>query len=323
MLDVQTIELAYNRVYVVDGAGWRVLVDTGPDYAGAWEVVQAALGGRQPDLVVATHGHMDHAGMGGRWARAGVPVALGAEDRRFGHGPEHAAEDYERLEAYARTSGAEPDVLKEAIAAIRLRRQWARLAGGEGYPDGGKDGRWPTGLRYEAFEPSLMLSDGRLPIGELEVVMSPGHTPGNLVLFGRESGALFSGDQLLRDITPTPALQFTADGSRFASLPRFLDSMRRLEAYDPVRCYPGHGESFGSVANVIAANLDQVEQRADRVWDTLKAQGPAPVYPLAERIYPRAARRRFWQIVSTVQGCVDLLVEEGLAEELDGVVAAL
>ena len=109
----------------------------------------------------------------------------------------------------------------------------------------------------------------------------------------------------------TPALQFTSDGARFASLPRFIDSMRTLAAREFDHCYPGHGEAFGSVTNVIEANLDQVEQRADRVLDALKVGGPAAVYPLAERIYPKAARRRFWQIVSTVQGCVDVLVEEG------------
>ena len=42
---------------------------------------------------------------------------------------------------------------------------------------------------------------------------------------------------------------------------------------------------------------------------------PETVYHLAERLYPRALRRRFWQIISTIQGHLDVLAEAGQVVE--------
>lgn len=310
MVSVLTVELGYNRVHVVDGPGWRIAIDAGPDYAGAWDTLQSALAGHMPDLVVATHGHLDHAGLGARWLQEGVPVAIGAGDLRWTLGPAASLKDFPLLEGFVRESGAPEDVRAEVFSGLEARRKWSESAAGAGYPPG--DGRWPTGLRYAPFAPGMVIGeDGELP-GGLRAIACPGHTPGNLVVVDESEGLLFSGDQLLRDITPTPAVQFLANGERFASLPRFVDSMRGLEALGFGRCFPGHGEAFGSVSNVIAANLDQIEQRTDRVYASLKADGPARVFEVAERLYERAARRRFWQVVAVVQGHIDLLQEEGL-----------
>jgi glyoxylase-like metal-dependent hydrolase (beta-lactamase superfamily II) len=136
------------------------------------------------------------------------------------------------------------------------------------------------------------------------------------VVVAEEEGHLFSGDQLLPDITPTPGIQFVREGAgwvRFPSLPRFVASLRRLRGLDLARCYPGHGEPFDDVRAVIDQNLAQVEQRTERVLGVLREAGEARVHGLAERLYPRALQRRWWQIVATVQGHIDLLAEQGEA----------
>src|SRR5688500_921015 len=80
MAEVRRVTLTYNNVYaVIGGDGW-VLIDTGPDYRGAFEGLRAGLGDIRPSLVVATHGHVDHAGLGRDWQEAGVPVAVGRAD---------------------------------------------------------------------------------------------------------------------------------------------------------------------------------------------------------------------------------------------------
>ena len=80
MADVRSIALGDNTVHLVERGGARLLVDTGPDYAGAWEALREGLAGETPDVVVATHGHHDHAGLGRRWQAAGVPVWVGKAD---------------------------------------------------------------------------------------------------------------------------------------------------------------------------------------------------------------------------------------------------
>jgi glyoxylase-like metal-dependent hydrolase (beta-lactamase superfamily II) len=304
---VTRVALAYNSVYLVDNPEGCVAVDAGPDYYGSWEVLAAASGGRRPSLVVATHGHIDHAGLGWRWQRAGVPVALSQLDAHFADGPLFSKADAAGMLGYLRAAGAPAEVVAEARHGLEQRRQWAARISDPGYPEAPRDGRWPTGLRYERFVPDRLL-DGEGPwhAAGLEVVACPGHTPGNLVLVVPAEGWLFSGDQLLPDITPTPAIQFR-DGKRLATLPEFERSLAKLGELHLTRCFPGHGDPFEDVAGAIAANLGQLEQRAERVHTCLRDEGPATAYQVALRLYPRALRRRLWQILATVQGHLDVL----------------
>lgn len=314
MPSIERIRLAYNNVYVVPGAAGVTLIDTGPDYRGARETLDGALGGRRPERVIATHGHLDHAGLGHWWAERGVPVALGARDLALARGTDF---EFEAMAGYVRSVGAPGEAEAEALDGLRTRAEWNRLLRKTHAWTETPRGRWPTNLHYERFEPeSLLEGETELP-GGLRAIPCAGHTPGNLVVYHEDSGSLFSGDQLLPEITPTPAVQFhAADGGapeRFPSLPRFLESLAVLQRLSIERCYPGHGEPFGEVQAVIAANLAQAEQRTARLAEVLRTNGPGTVYVLAEHMYPRALRRRFWQIVSTVQGHLDVLAELGEA----------
>lgn len=322
MRSVRPIPLGDNTAYLLELDGTRVLIDTGPDFRGAADQLGDAVGQTPPDVVVATHGHLDHAGLGAWWQERGVAVALHRLDWPFAAGAAPSDAEFEALEQFAYSCGAPPDVAAEAASAIAARRAWNAAARGAGpHPAAGRDRRWPTGLRYRPFSPRLDLEDVR--VEGLELLHLPGHTPGNAVAWVPSEGWLFSGDQLLPGITPTPALQghhgADAEGDwRFRSFPAFLDALRRIQALDPARCFPGHGESFGDVASVIAANLEQAEQRLVRVTEVLKTHGPLSLYDLAEQLYPRAVRRRFWQIVATVQGLIDVLEARGVVASDDG-----
>ena len=110
----------------------------------------------------------------------------------------------------------------------------------------------------------------------------------------------------------------TTKAWRLASLPRFLESLERLSGMHFSHCWPGHGEPFSDVSRVIAENIAQIEQRTGRFQQLLAERGRANVYELCEAAYPRALRRRFWQIVATAQGHLDILEERGLARQTDG-----
>ena len=82
-------------------------------------------------------------------------------------------------------SARQPRSRDEVLAGLAARRDWAqRAAHSDGYPAMGREHRWPTGLRYEPFLPKLALEDGA-DAGGLTVLLTPGHTPGNLVLILR------------------------------------------------------------------------------------------------------------------------------------------
>ena len=325
MAFVERVTLAYNNVYFVSEGTDLVVIDTGPNYRGAAEIILKALAGRDPALVIATHGHLDHAGLGQWWQERGVPVLVGAEDAAQTLG--HTDRDLTDLEHFVERCGAPPDVAKEVNAGLELRRKWTHeMRTAQTWREPG-DGRWPTALRYPPFAPSRVIEHTTSLPCRLTALLSPGHTPGNLVVVldgnGTDEPQLFSGDQLLPEITPTPAIQFHY-GKRFSSLPRFLESLGLLsERYPSLsHCYPGHGEPFANVSEVIATNLDQARIRSERLYDDLRAGGPATLYAIAERIYPRALRRRFWQIISTIQGQLDVLAETRLATCDEGIWSA-
>jgi hypothetical protein len=112
-------------------------------------------------------------------------------------------------------------------------------------------------------------------------------------------------------MTPTPPIQPLPSpgqgGWRFRSLPAFMRSLQTVAKLGATTCYPGHGDPFDSVADAIAANLSAIEERNGRVLEALTSGGPAPTYELGERLYPRALKRRFWQIIATLQGNLDIL----------------
>ena len=320
MAGVRSIALGDNTVHLVARGGARLLVDTGPDFAGAWEALREGLGEDVPDAVVATHGHHDHAGLGRRWREAGTPVWVGAADGPLTSRPllQSPAETAAML-AWAEGTGAPAETLGHVRERIESRRAAAlRAAESAAYPEDGV--RWPTGLRYPTFEADRLI-EGDAEVAGVEVLAAPGHTPGNVVLAVREEGWLFSGDQLLPDVDPLPAIQFVAEGEglrRFPTLAHFAASLERLAEGGFTRCFPGHGEPFDGAGEAIAGALGRIERRCERVRESLRATGPANVHALCARLYPRATERRFWQTASSVQGQLDLLAARGEAGEQGG-----
>lgn len=313
MASVRPITLSYNRVYLFEDGGERVLVDAGPDYHGAWDELQDALGGRKPGTVVATHGHHDHAGLGAAWQGEGADVLLHPADWRMVSGEALSdAAEWGVYRRYVENCGAPREATDSALAFLAERRAWARRSASQGaHPPARPNTRWPTGLRCIPFEPAW---DGQDLPGQLEIIEAPGHTPGNLVLACGTEGWLFSGDHLLPEIAPTPGIAAQpCDGGwhRFQSLVAYEHSMQVLATREWSRCFPGHGEPFDNVGERISAALSQIEERAQRVLDVVRQRDGSTTYQVAAAIYPRALKSRFWQIMGTVQGHLDLLLDRG------------
>jgi glyoxylase-like metal-dependent hydrolase (beta-lactamase superfamily II) len=123
-----------------------------------------------------------------------------------------------------------------------------------------------------ATTPTHLLVDGDR-VGSLQVVSTPGHTPGHIALFDQRDGALIAGDAFqtragvavsgtLRPLFPFPAM---ATWNR----PLALASARRLRALDPERLAVGHGE-------VLERPLEAMERAIDvaaRAVEELQVHG--------------------------------------------------
>jgi glyoxylase-like metal-dependent hydrolase (beta-lactamase superfamily II) len=94
---------------------------------------------------------------------------------------------------------------------------------------------------YVARGPDMPLSEGQVfevAGAALEVIHTPGHSPGGVCLYWRDGGVLFSGDTLFRG---GPG----ATGRSFSDFPTIIDSIRRklLTLPPETVVHTGHGES--------------------------------------------------------------------------------
>lgn len=85
---------------------------------------------------------------------------------------------------------------------------------------------------------SLLKQDDYIELGEgngLEVIHSPGHTPGSICLYHAESKSLFSGD------TVFPDGSFGRTDLTGGSMVQLIDSLKYLTGLEVGTMYPGHG----------------------------------------------------------------------------------
>ncbi|MDK2826927.1 MAG: hydroxyacylglutathione hydrolase [Methanolobus sp.] len=103
------------------------------------------------------------------------------------------------------------------------------------------------GNKAPAIKPDMLLEEGdRIPIGdeeELEVIHTPGHTPGGICLYEANSKSLFSGDTVF----PNGSIGRTdfQGGNRN----QLTESINKLVQLDVKTLYPGHGEVTSNDVN--------------------------------------------------------------------------
>ena len=107
-----------------------------------------------------------------------------------------------------------------------------------------------------------------LAIGDfiLEILWTPGHTPGHVCLFNRSRGILFSGDHILEKITSNISMV----GLDYPNpLGDYLNSLAGMDSL-PVRLtLPAHGKSFDHFQHRIKEIEFHHEQRAKEIFKLL------------------------------------------------------
>lgn len=157
-----------NAFLVADGSGGLVLFDAG--FPTSEEAIQKAVEGLGHELtdvrhILVSHSHGDHTGaLASLKARTGAMIYM------------------HRMEANLVAKGRAATHLTAGpgIISRRMHRRLMNIVP-------------PT---VAAVETDVLVNDGDiLPMaGGIEVIHTPGHTPGHLVFLAKESGAVFLGD---------------------------------------------------------------------------------------------------------------------------------
>lgn len=240
--------LAYVYCHVIAMTYGFCLIDCGmaaPSAQARLVSELAAIGYRldQIKLLLCSHYHRDHYG-NAAWIKAqtGVPVALHARDVAV-------------LAELARGNQIEQIALWEAFGM-------AELCDIASIPDEGNPYQ-----EEPAARPDLILRDGQvitLGAREIEVIWTPGHSPGHVCFLDRSSGVLFAADQILPRISSGVAV---LTSQRLDPLGDYLTSLERLSRLSGVRIVaPGHEYAFTGLRercqDLCAHHVERMEEIA-------------------------------------------------------------
>ena len=117
-----------------------------------------------------------------------------------------------------------------------------------------KQGKLRGGYPGTKTRPTRELAHGDR-VGSLEVVASPGHTPGHVAFLDTRDGTLYCGDaySTLGGVATTAKTnpRFPLPATATWHRPTALESAKALRALDPTRLAPGHGKVVDSPARAM------------------------------------------------------------------------
>lgn len=250
------------NVYLVDGGSEWALIDTGMSTADSVAAFRAALEqvGCEPRAIrkiVCTHHHPDHFGSSRPYRElCGAEVYL------------HPFE-VERLPFYLPRPRSPEAVRFFTRNGLPLERFGNLPTPGEFW----------KGM-YEPAQPDHLLADGdRIAVGEreIEVVWTPGHTPGHCVMYFRRDRVLVVGDHLLPKITPHIGIFGEGQGD---PLGNFLASLRKVGELDVGLVLPAHGPVYPDHRKRVTQLIEFHQYRLEVMLDLVRG-GAKTAYDVA------------------------------------------
>ena len=246
--------------------------------------------------VLLTHGHQDHYGLAEKVADASGATLYGGTARP------------PQLPAGAQPPGSSSTSMARAgfgllprlavVASVtgvdhfaKPLEAWDELSGGETLPGDG----WSVVVRS-----------------------TPGHTPGSLTFSIPEAGVVFTGDTVLKEITPNAVVDEDPEepGRPFRSVTRYFETLDELGRTSgdatlltghgaPVTDWPRHRRTLDRRYGL---RVGQIERELGK--------GPATVRDLVAAIFPRVKTLNVFLAYSEILGFLMYLEDTGRVEKL-------
>jgi glyoxylase-like metal-dependent hydrolase (beta-lactamase superfamily II) len=276
----------------------RTLIDTGIKTEASLAALKKGMEDfgfslKSIERILITHGHIDHYGQAKRLSSlSGAPIYL--HPKEYGR-----IRSILHLLGYLKTVllriGIPEPLVNEAIRYIESAHKLA-----------------------DPLEDAYFLEGGDpIPFESMtwKTILCPGHSPGLICFFWPEKKLFFSGDHLLKEITPNPILNTPQDRSfRYPSLKEYLDSLKKVENLDISLSLPGHGEEITDVKGLIQKILTHHQERMDLICSIL-SRGEKTPYEIALDLFPGVPPFDVFLGISEAVGHLEILREKGMVKE--------
>jgi len=236
------------------------LIDIGPKTKEAAAVLREKLGShgiKFSDIrrIVLTHAHEDHCGLAKKVRDEAKNAEILVHEWETGHlFGRLAQEDHRKLllrSGVPETVFSEMKTLYEEVSLLT---------------DSLEDGE---------FSPLRDEMELEFESGSLQVLHTPGHTPGSCSFHREANRTLICGDCILKRITPNPILapDPVDPANRFKSLAEYLVSLARLRSLSPTLAYGGHGEPVTDFDEIFHRYVRAIDERQKRVIGLANGSG--------------------------------------------------
>lgn len=250
------IPLEYSpvNVYLLTGR-IPTLIDAAFNAPQVWEFLQREVRAAGVDIseikqVLLTHGHIDHCGLTEEIRQvSGARIVM---HHKEWDGVQAFQDPPKELEALMKK--------QFALWGIPALRQLEILGFRERL----------RGINRVSPEGLYLVEEGdQVQAGEyeLQVVHCPGHTPGQAVWYAREPSFAFTGDHVLKNISPNPDLYLPPQSGSWSGLPDYLVSLTKVAGLDIALCFPGHGEEVTDLKSRVEQIRLGHEERKERILE--------------------------------------------------------
>lgn len=286
--------LRTTNVFLIDEPP-RTLIDTGIKTDASFETLEKSLkrlGRSFPSIerILITHGHIDHYGQAKKISTlSGASIYI--HPKEYGR-IRSLIHSFGPLKTILLRNGIPENLVHQAIRFIESAQKMA-----------------------DPLDEAFFLEDGDfIPFATmtLKTIHCPGHSPGLICFYWQEQKTLFTGDHLLKEITPNPVLNVPDSRSplRYPGLKEYLSSLKRVADLEVSLLLPGHGEEIDDPKGLIQQMTQHHQQRMDQILSLLGLEEKTP-YEIALDLFPGVPPFEIFLGISEALAHLEILKEEG------------